>query len=660
MRTKKGYIIKISALAALAAAIAVVWFVVLPKVREKKAPEELPEVTDTPATTLAPTSAPTEIPVTPEPILPDFVCNEIPGRDAFLVTDEHGTFGVADDGSIRFIGRPTAGQNYIRGWADVRRVATNDLGTIALTGDGTLLFTGAGAVNPFPEAEEWTDIVDIKLGDAHIVGLKADGTLVSAGEGAGAEVSSWKRVVMIDAAGSYTAGLTDWLGVKTTLGAEFDDAVNAHRVVAIAAAPDHLAALGEDGKVRTYDISTGEEKEPFFRNDLIKVFAAEGATYAVTLGGTLVTDAPFVPYGVEDVYFVAAGREHAVVLYGSGRAEGFGEDRDLRLTVGWWRLLPYVTDEGWLLGLQPGSEMDGEPVHTGQITTYFDPATGASREAVCVLLGDVNGDGVIDLSDVDAAKAHADGSAPLEGAYLRAANIIVDEELPGSIDVSDIELILKEAQSGGAIDQYAKTDKYTTPLAVARRINPDATGYIELPDTNICYPILYGDDFFYQYHGIDRKTLARGCISYFYEKPTGNIVIAGHNSRPTGTMFHELHVIQDRSETLNDYENRVWYINVYGESGWWEVWAMYEEGAFPNEYMSSRLYNLNWPLTYDRKTDEQKLEWIMYQLERNQLGYEVQVVLEDRFMTLYTCGDDHIAALKGAALYFFLRWVGGN
>lgn len=596
----------------------------------------------------------------PEPTQAVWTGNAIPERDAFVVTGTYGTFGVADDGSVRFIGRAVSGQNYIRDWRDVRRLAANDSATAALTGEGTLLFTGRGAQNPFPDAEEWTDIADIKLGDTHIVGLKTDGRVLAAGEGGGTDVLSWTRVMAIDAAGGYTAAVTDGNLVLTTLGGDLDAAVNAHPASAIAAAPDHLAVLGTDGRVRTYDIVTLEEKEPFSRDGFIKVFAAEGATYAVTADGTLVTDAGFITEEIADVYCVSAGKDHAAVLYGNGLVGGFGENSDMRLTVGGWRLLPFVTEEGWLLGLQPDGSLDGEPVFTGRSVVWKDPATGAETEAVCVVLGDVNGDGRIMQDDIDDVEAHIAGEIELTGPYLRAANPIRDEEEPDLVDVSDLDLIVKEAWETGAIDQYAKTDMYTTPLAVSRRINSDASGYITLADTNISYPILFAPDWFYSSHGIDKKPLTRGCIHYYTPTPNGNIVLAGHNSRPSGTMFHQLHFIQDRCEELNDYENRLWYINVYGESGWWEVWAMYEEGAFPVDTMSSRLYNLCWPATYDAKNDEERLEWINYQLERTELGYTVEVCLSDRFMTIYTCGDSHADSQKGAALYFFLRWVGRN
>ncbi|MCR5611890.1 MAG: sortase [Clostridiales bacterium] len=591
---------------------------------------------------------------------PEWAANPAPERSAFVVTGENGTFGVADDGSVRFIGRAVSGQNYIRDWHDIRRLAANDICAAALTGEGKLLFTGKGGVNPFPKAEEWEDIVDIKLGCGFIIGLKSDGTAVAADVNGELDLPFDSRVKAIDAAGDHYAILTDVAGAYISTGGGINADINEHPVKALAAAPDHIAVLGTDGRVRTYELPLGKEKEPFSRSDFVKVFAAEGATYAVTADGQLFTDASFVPAGLTGVYCVSAKKAHAVVLFGDGSVRGFGDNSDMRLAVDGWRLLPYVTEEGWLLGLYPGRLIDGKSVYTGMNVVWADPATGETSAAVCVLLGDVNGDGRIDLDDLSAAKQHMAGETALTGAYLRAANVIRDDEEPDRVDVSDIDLIAKEAGEPGSIDQYAKTDMYTTPLAVSRRVNPDATGYITLPNTNISYPILFAPDWFYSSHGIDGKPRTSGCIHYYTATPNGNIVLAGHNARTSGTMFHQLHFIQDRSEELNEYENRLWYINVYGESGWWEVWAMYEEGAFPRDSMSSRLYNLCWPATYDAKNDEERQAWIDYQLERNQLGYTVEVGLGDRFMTLYTCGDTHQDSEKGAALYFFLRWVGRN
>ena len=125
-------------------------------------------------------------------------------------------------------------------------------------------------------------------------------------------------------------------------------------------------------------------------------------------------------------------------------------------------------------------------------------------------------------------------------------------------------------------------------------------------------------------------------------------------------MFHQLHYLQDRSSNLSEYANRLWCINVFGETGYWEVWAMYEEGAFARDSDSSLVFNTCYPNTMDSMTEQQQQGWIFYQLEKSQLGYTVSVTPQDRFITLVTCGDTHAASERGSRLYFFLRWVGNN
>ena len=289
-----------------------------------------------------------------------------------------------------------------------------------------------------------------------------------------------------------------------------------------------------------------------------------------------------------------------------------------------------------------------------------DLATCETVSATCVLLGDVNGDGVIDDKDVSSVEAHISGGVKLNGAFLRAANIITDSSRPDSIDINDLEKLTAQAAGKNAIDQYAKTDMYTAPLADAKRKNPDAQGYITLEGTNISYPIMYGQNWYYNDHDIDRKSTVRGSIYFYWSKANKNIVITGHNSRTSGTMFHQLHDLQNGKAKLKTFKNRIWCINTYGQTGYWEVWAMYEEPAFRRAEDSSQYYNANWPNTFNALNEQEKQAWINYQLRKSELGYSVNVTTSDRFMTLITCGDDHAASQKGARLYFFLRWVGND
>ena len=581
-------------------------------------------------------------------------------RDAMVCAITTGSFGVASDGTVRFMGKTVSGQNLNYGRTGVVEVAANDTTTAYLTNDGKVTVTGTQQLR-FGATIGWTDIVQIAMGDKHLVGLKKDGTVVACGDDDKGQcrVSSWKGVTKIAAAGNMTIALTD-SGVLTTLGSEVASAANSGApAIDIAAGSDRFAVLRASGDVDTFTKPYKTPKRMGW-SGIVKVFASEGATWGVNGAGKLVTDASFVKRSVSDVYSLSASAEHVVILHGDGTCEGIGSNKFLRCNVSGWRLLPYVTSEGWLLGLAPGTRLNDKLVKTGMNFEYTEPATGKTTNATVIILGDVTCDGFITNADVKAVEDHIAGRKTLTGAALRAANVIMDSSKPKSIDVNDLDPLKAEASGKRTIDFYAKTDQYTAKLADARRRNKDALGYITIEGTNISYPIMYDLNWFYNDHDIDRKSVVRGSIYFYYSKPSGNIVITGHNARSSGTMFHQLHDIQNNKSKLMNLKNRLWCINAYGETGYWEVWAMYEEGRFSDPSKSSLYYNTCWPNGFDGKTDSEKQAWINYQQKKNQLGFTVNVSVKDRFMTLSTCGDSHSDSAYGARLYFFLRWVGGN
>ena len=134
--------------------------------------------TEVPGTEAAETPAPTDVPAptdTPEPYTV-----KMRSTDGFVKACSTGTYGVATDGSIRFIGRSVSGQNLIWGWSNIIDLELNDQTTAGLRRDGTLKITGAQS-EAFAEALEWTGIVDLAMGKDFLAGLRTDGTAVICG-----------------------------------------------------------------------------------------------------------------------------------------------------------------------------------------------------------------------------------------------------------------------------------------------------------------------------------------------------------------------------------------------------------------------------------------------------------------------------------------------
>ena len=646
--------------------------------------EEPTEAPTAPVFTGEPTAGPTAL-ITPEP---EFV--SMRDSDGFVKANKAGTYGVGVDGSVRYTGSTNMGQHRIYDWENVVDLETSDTTTAALLRDGTIRLCGF-LKGSFSDAAEWTGAVDIAMGDRHLACLHTDGTVTACGENSERQcaVEEWREVIKVVAAGNYTAALTSQ-GVVTTIGAVFDEGLNTAPVADIDAAADHLVLLLADGTVRSVSLSgagasasskdgsgaggrsgadgrtgadgsdkvSGSGDKVFPWTGIVKVFAAPGATYAIDGTGKLYNDSTVIKSEVNNAYYVAASADHAVVLHGDGTCKSYGSNDVYQGRVSGWRLLPFVEEGGWLMGYGPGTYLAGEAVHTGMQTVYTDPATGESREATFVILGDIDGDGFITNKDEAAMNAHIAGREPLQGAALRAANIVVDGSKPDSIDIVDLEKLKLELAGERAIDRFCKTDQYTAPLADAKRKNADALGYITLKGTNISYPIMYDREWYYNDHNIDRKEIVSGSIYFYWSKANKNIVITGHNARTSGTMFHELHTIQNKASNLKTYKNRVWQINAYGKTGYWEVWSLYEEGAFSNPDKSSLYYNTNWPNTFNALSEKEKQAWIDYQLKKSEINLGVKVSTDDRFMTLVTCGDHHSDSQKGARLYIFLRWIG--
>jgi sortase B len=83
-------------------------------------------------------------------------------------------------------------------------------------------------------------------------------------------------------------------------------------------------------------------------------------------------------------------------------------------------------------------------------------------------------------------------------------------------------------------------------------LNSDLVGWINIPDTQINYPVMQSPDRrdYYLTRDFDGKDNKNGCI-YVREqcnvfRPSDNLTIYGHNMR-NGNMFHDLHKFRDKS-----------------------------------------------------------------------------------------------------------------
>lgn len=86
--------------------------------------------------------------------------------------------------------------------------------------------------------------------------------------------------------------------------------------------------------------------------------------------------------------------------------------------------------------------------------------------------------------------------------------------------------------------------------------NSDIVGWLEIPNTNISYPILQAiDNDYYMRRNYKKRISRNGSLfldkDYNWNKPSSNLLIYGHNNRGTNEMFVELLNYKDE----NYYKN---------------------------------------------------------------------------------------------------------
>lgn len=202
--------------------------------------------------------------------------------------------------------------------------------------------------------------------------------------------------------------------------------------------------------------------------------------------------------------------------------------------------------------------------------------------------------------------------------------------LPSQTEVSapSTETILTENVEE---DPYANMLKESIDLSALQEINPDVLGWIEIPGTEISYPILQSDNNdFYLNHTWKKEPNSVGSIylecQVDPEFTDFNTIIYGHRMRDL-SMFGSLKYYQD-----TDYwqEHPCVYIVTAGEVYRYDIFAAYN--ADPEDI----IYGLK--INSRLKKDE----LIQYSLGQSVIETGIVPTTYDRILTLSTCtGNGH-------------------
>lgn len=191
-----------------------------------------------------------------------------------------------------------------------------------------------------------------------------------------------------------------------------------------------------------------------------------------------------------------------------------------------------------------------------------------------------------------------------------------------------------QALQGEAVTQAEDPAQNQVDFEELQKINPDVYAWIQIPGTNINYPILQSvteADDYYLNTTIDGKTGYPGSIytekynSTSFTDPV--TVVYGHNMKE-GTMFADLHNYTDK--TFFD-SNPYIYIYLPDRTLKYQIFAAV---AFDDRYI---LGNYN----FQDKDDFQKyLDELRSSIDGN-VNQDVQVIQESKILTLSTCISEY-------------------
>ncbi|GAA0855788.1 sortase SrtB [Clostridium nitritogenes] len=157
------------------------------------------------------------------------------------------------------------------------------------------------------------------------------------------------------------------------------------------------------------------------------------------------------------------------------------------------------------------------------------------------------------------------------------------------------------------------------------KINEDYKMWIEVPNTNINYPVVQGqDNDFYLSHDFNKKESSSGAIFIDYKNNIDkdkNIIIYGHNMK-NKSMFQNLMKFKDESFWK---ENNEIILNIDGKRYKYEIFSSYISNAKDID------------LKTNFENDDEYLKYIDDIKKKSIFHRDMDIKSNDRIVTLSTC-----------------------
>ena len=209
-------------------------------------------------------------------------------------------------------------------------------------------------------------------------------------------------------------------------------------------------------------------------------------------------------------------------------------------------------------------------------------------------------------------------------------NSDIQKELKESISLNETETIInKMNENKGNEDKLVKNED----VAGVYLINPETVGWVNVPNTNIDYPVVQGvDNQYYLNHNIYRKDDKNGWVFMDYRNDvinlSDNLILYAHNRYYNGIMFGNLQNMM-RYNWYSKEENHIITIKTLYEELHYQIFSMYKietttdylQVIFPDNDMKMKMFNMI--------------------KNRSIYNFGIELNENDKILTLSTCADEY-------------------
>lgn len=212
----------------------------------------------------------------------------------------------------------------------------------------------------------------------------------------------------------------------------------------------------------------------------------------------------------------------------------------------------------------------------------------------------------------------------------KISNIPEEEPTPEIKDNNQNENITPEDPSIPNDDTTPKDNR--NPIIVAlKELNDETVGWLNVPGTNIDYPVVKAkDNAYYLRHNFKKEKDYNGWVFMNYlnsaEMLDKNTIIFAHNRYYSNIMFGTLNKVGKKAWYQNIKDNLITYSDINKEMKW-EVFAAYTVPV-TDDYLETNF-----------STDEDFNNFIKMIRSRSVISSDLEIKSTDKILTLSTCAD---------------------